>query len=172
MFSDSDPPPSINIIDADADWIDPLAFPEQDIADTLPLEHDGLDLTEISKQQRIDFAKERRLALIPGSNYILINDVVYNIKRPFIHAPDIPRLLLPQQFRNQVIDRAHKEVGHLSYATVTGIAEAYVWPLMRQAVRNRIAKCPTRQSRPRRSALCHRSYVTFRNGFNRAVAFI
>ena len=144
MFSDSDPPPpSINVIDADADWIDPLAFPEQDIAETLPLEHDGLDLTEISEQQRIDFVKERRLALIPGSNYILIKYVVYNIKRPFIHAPEIPRLLLPQQFRNQVIDRAHKEVGHLSYATVTRIAEAYVWPLMRQAVRNRIAKCPT-----------------------------
>ena len=75
-------PPSINVIDADADWIEPLAFPEQDIAETLSLEHDGLNLTEIGKQQRIDFRKERRLALFPGSNYILIGDVIYNIKRP------------------------------------------------------------------------------------------
>ena len=40
-------PPSIGVIDADADWIDPLAFPEQNIAETLPLEHDGLYLTDI-----------------------------------------------------------------------------------------------------------------------------
>ena len=76
------------------------------------------------------------------SNYLLIKDVIYNIKRPVSHAPEIPRLLLPQRFRYQVINRAHKEVGHLSYATVTRIAEAYVWPLMRQAFRNRITKCP------------------------------
>ena len=136
-------PPSINVIDADADWIDPLAFPEQDIAETLPLEHDGLNLTEIGKQQSIDFPNERRKAIIPGSNYILIKYVIYNIKRPYIHAPEIPRLLLPHKFRNQVIDRAHKKVGHLSYATVTRVAEAYVWPLMRQSIRNRVAKCPT-----------------------------
>ena len=131
-------------------WIDPLAFPEQDIAETL-LEHDGLNLTEIGKQQRIDFPKESRLAIIPGTNYILIKDVIYNIKRPYIHAPEIPRLLLPQTFRNQVIDRAHKEVGHLSYATVTPIAEAYVWTSMRQAIRNRIAKCPTCSVHSRRT---------------------
>ena len=65
-------PPSINVIDADADWIDLLAFPEQDIAETLPLEHDGLNLAETGKQQSIDFPNERRKAIIPGSNYILI----------------------------------------------------------------------------------------------------
>ena len=111
-------PLPISVIDADADWIDPLAFPEQDIAETLPLEHDGLNLAEIGKQQRIDFPNERRKATIPGSNYILIKDVIYNTKRPYIHAPEIPRLLLPQKLINQVIDRAHKEVGHLSHATV------------------------------------------------------
>ena len=112
--------PSINVIDADADWIDPLAFPEQNIAETLPLEHDGLDLTEIGIQKRAEFAKERRLAVIPVSNYILIQDVIYSIKRPSIYVPEIPRLLLPQRYRDKGIDRAHKEVGHLSYATVGG----------------------------------------------------
>ena len=72
-------PPSINVIDSDADWVDPLAFPEQDIAETLPLEHDGLDLTEIGLQQRIEFANERRLAVVPGSDYILIQDVIYSV---------------------------------------------------------------------------------------------
>ena len=95
MFSNSDP-----------DWIYPLAFPKQNIAETLPLEHDGLDLTEIGIEQRTESAKERHLAVIPGSNYILIQDIIYSIKRPFIHAPEIPRLLLPQRYRDKVIDRS------------------------------------------------------------------
>ena len=135
-------PPSINVIDADADWIDPLAFPEQNIAETLPLEHDGLDLTEIGIQ--------KRAAVIPVSNYILIQDVIC-IKRPSIYVPEIPRLLLPQRYRDKGIDRAHKEVGHLSYATVTRIAEAYVWPLMRQPIRDPIAKCTTCSVHSRRT---------------------
>ena len=150
MFSNSDSP-SINVIDAGADWIYPLAFPEQNISETVPLEHAGLDLTEIGIQQRTELAKERRLAVIPGSNYILIQDINYSIKRPFIHAPDIPRLLLPQRYRDKVIDRAHKEVGHISYATVTRIAEAYVWPLMRQVIRDRIAKYTTCSVHSRRT---------------------
>ena len=83
----------------------------------LSLEHDGLDLEEIRKQQETEFVKERQLADSEESQYTLINNVLYSIKRPQQTAPDYPRLVLPAAYRDKVIDRAHKEVGHLAQAT-------------------------------------------------------
>ena len=117
-------PKYINVIDTSENWVDPLAFPEQRIEETLPLIHDGLNLVEIALQQKVEFAKEFRLAAEPSSDFQLINDVLNSVKRPYKYADDFPRLLLPAKFRPAVIDRAHREVGHLSHATVTRVAEA------------------------------------------------
>ena len=123
----------------------PHAFPDQRIEDTLPLEHDGLDLEEIRKQQESEFVKERQLADSEDSQYTLINNVLYSIKRPQQTAPDYPRLVLLAAYRDKVIDRAHKEVGHLAHATLIRLTEAYVWPGMRASVRRRLKRCPTCQ---------------------------
>ena len=141
MVSRIPPPKPVAIIDAHNEFIDPNAFPEQRFAETLPLEHDGLDLVIIREQQETEFSKELGLAQQPDSEYTIIDGVLYSMKRPHKHAADYPRLLLPQQFRDHVIDRSHREVGHLHNATMTRLSEAYVWSGMRQTVRERIAKC-------------------------------
>ena len=142
MVSRIPPLKSVAIIDAHNDFVDPDAFPEQKWAETLPLEHDGLDMNVIRQQQQLEFCKELKLATQADSDYMLMDGVLYSTKRPHVHAADYPRLLLPTQFRDSVIDRAHREVGHLNNATLTRLCEAYVWSGMRRIVRARIAKCP------------------------------
>ena len=73
------------------------------------------------------FVKERQLADSDDSQYTLINNVLYCIKRPQETAPDYPRIVLPAAYRDKVTDRAHKEVGHLSHPTLIRFTEAYVW---------------------------------------------
>ena len=124
----------ISVIDTSENYgVDTLACPEQRREETLPLMHDGLNIAEIALQQKVEFAQEFRLA----------TDVLHSVKRPYIYADDFPRLLLPAKFRPAVIYRAHREVGHLSHATVTRVAEAYSWPLLRQSLRDAMAKCAT-----------------------------
>ena len=108
MVSRIPPPKPVAIIDAHNEFIDPNAFPEQRFAETLPLEHDGLDLVIIREQQETEFSKELGLAQQPDSEYTIIDGVLYSMKRPHKHAADYPRLLLPQQFRDHVIDRSHR----------------------------------------------------------------
>ena len=141
MVSRIPPPTPVAVMDAHNEFIDPNAFPEQRFAETLPLEHDGLGMGIIREQQQLEFSKELTLAQQPDSECTVIDGVLYSMRRPHKHAADYPRLLLPRQFRDRVIDRSHREVGHLHNATMTRLSEAYVWSGMRQTVRERIAKC-------------------------------
>ena len=141
---------TVAVIDSD-DWVDPHAFPDQSIEETLPLEHDGLDLSLIRQDQTTEFVSERLRALDDESDYTLINDVLYSLKRPKSTAPAYPRLVLPAAYRDAVIDRAHREVGHLANATVCRLGEAYVWPGMRRQVRDRLKRCPICQTHSRRT---------------------
>ena len=54
MLSRIKPTDHVAVIDSN-EWVDPHAFPDQRIEDALPLEHDGLDLEEIRKQQESVF---------------------------------------------------------------------------------------------------------------------
>ena len=50
--------------------------------------------------------------------------------------------MLPLQFQDPVIDKVHKEVGHLAtQKTLACLREAYVWPHMRESVRIQLNKC-------------------------------
>ena len=50
--------------------------------------------------------------------------------------------MLPQELREAVIDRAHREVGHMAtWKTLRRLTEAYAWPGMRAQVRTRLAHC-------------------------------
>ena len=117
---------TVAVIDSD-DWVDPHAFPDQSIEETLPFEHDGLDLSLIRQAQTTEFVSERLKALDDESDYTLISDVLYSLKRLKSTAPPYPRLVLPAAYRDDVIDRAR---GHLANATVCRLGEAYVWPGM------------------------------------------
>ena len=134
----------IAIIDTE-EYVDPQAFMEDDIADTLPLIHDGLNLETVAKEQRAEFPDLwKQGADQEDEEYQLIRGVLYSIKRPSHLAPEYPRLVLPQTYRNAVIDRAHKEVGHMAvWKTMRRISEAYVWTGLRRSIRKRLQVCPT-----------------------------
>ena len=48
LHNETDSDQHIAVIDSD-EWVDPSAIPDDDIADILPLSHDGLDLIAIAR---------------------------------------------------------------------------------------------------------------------------
>ena len=161
--------PTVGVIDCD-DWVDPNAFPDQTYHETLPLEHDGLDLTQIGRDQVTEFPTELRLASTDDSDYTLINGVLYSIKRPSATAASYPRLVLPATYRDAVIDRAHLEVGHLAHATVTRLCEACVWPGLRRQVRDRLKRCPVCQTHVARADRVAMGEMPYANAHNQIIS--
>ena len=133
----------VAIIDVD-DWIDPLAIPEEDMAESLPLLHDGLDLAAIAAAQREELPDLYRQGEDEeDDDYQVIKGVLYSTVPPMLIAPQYPRLVLPPTFRDTVIDKAHKEVGHMAaWKTRHRLMEAYVWKGIYRDVRDRLRKCP------------------------------
>ena len=49
---------------------------------------------------------------------------------------------MPTKYRDKVITRAHKEVGHMAtLKTLNRLRESYIWPGMRPEICAKIAKC-------------------------------
>lgn len=90
--------PKVAVIDCDS-WVDPHAFPDQTFHETMPLEHDGLDLSVIRQDQTTGFVSERRLALDDESDYALINDALCSLKHPTSTPPAQPRLMLSKKHK-------------------------------------------------------------------------
>ena len=141
----------VAVIDTE-EFVDQLAFPEDNIADTLPLIHDGLDLAKVAIEQRAEFPEQwKQAADEDDEDFQLIRGVLYSTKQPSHTAPDHPRLLLPKSYRKKVIARSHLEVGHLAVGkTKHRITEAYVWPGIRGDIYKQLKLCPTCQLHSRR----------------------
>ena len=109
----------------------------------------------IIRDQEQEFAELRKQADNDDddeSSYILINNALYSVRKPTPYSADYPRLVLPSPHQNTVIDRAHKEVGHMATEkTLDRLREAYVWPSMRKTIRERLRLCPVCQVHQRRS---------------------
>ena len=148
-------PPQREIATFDCDqWVDPAAIPDQRIEEQLPLLQDGFDMTIIVRDQEQEFAELRKRADNDDeeNSYILINNALYSVRKPTPYSADYPRLVLPSAHQNTVIDRAHKEVGHMATEkTLDRLREAYVWPSMKKTIRERLTLCPVCQVHQRRS---------------------
>ena len=71
----------VAIIDAE-EFVDPHAFPEDDIADTLPLILDGLDLAYIAVDQRGEFPGLRpQVAAEDNDEYQIIYGILFSTKQ-------------------------------------------------------------------------------------------
>ena len=123
-------PASVAIIDS-AEYTDPPGGPA-DIADVLlPFTMDCLDRQTLSTAQQADFPDLWGKADVEDSGYILHKGILHSIWTPSTTSPEYPRIVLPLQFQDAVIDRAHQEVGHLAtHKTLASLREAYVWPHM------------------------------------------
>ena len=146
----------IAIIDTE-DYVDPNAFMEDDIAETLPLIHDGLNLQAIAVEQRAEFPELWKQCTDSQDHdgdddeYQIIRGVLYSVRRPSPTSPEYPRLVLPKAYQRAVIDRAHKEVGHMAVGkTMQRITEAYIWRGMRRSIYKRLKTCPICQLHSRR----------------------
>ena len=85
---------------------------------------------------------------------------------PTVSVIDCDDWVDPNTYRDAVINRAHREVGHLSQATVTRLCEAYVWPGLRRQVRERLKRCPvchTHSTRAERVAMGEMPYANYHN---------
>jgi hypothetical protein len=126
-------------------WIDPKAFLEESTFRDIPLETDNIDLTELRNQQRLEFQPELTKAQnLEQEEYEVTDGLLYSVSKPYPTAAGYPRILLPKQFRKQVIKRSHDSVGHRGIAyTLNSVRAAYVWHAMRQNIKEQL-----------RSALC------------------
>ena len=105
---------------------------------------DYIDHKELVPIQREQFQELYQEALSDndGNCYIIESGVLYSLAEPTKGSGRYHRLVLPQQYRKQVIDRSHLEVGHSAQAkTLARIQEYYVWPGMRRHVREYISNC-------------------------------
>ena len=133
----------IAIIDTDEPF-DPDTLPDDDhVTDTLPLIHDGLNLQTVANDQRKEFPELwQRGKEEDDEDYDILNGVLYSAKPPNLTAPLYPQLVLPTDYREAVIDRAHRECGHLAlWKTIRRITEAYVWTGLRRDVRLQLRHC-------------------------------
>ena len=106
-----------------------------------PILHDDLPLDQVQEAQvKMDEWGE---SLDPESPYEVINGLLYSIKKPYQYAAEYHRLVLPEEFREQIIHRSHEEVGHMAHVkTLRQVQQAYVWSGMRREIRQWVSKCP------------------------------
>ena len=118
---------------------------EVDIADTLPLIHDVLNVEIVANDQRIEFPDLwKQDADQEDEEHKLIRGVLYCIKLPSYMAPQYRMSVLPQKYRKSVVDQVHKDVGQMAVLkTMRRIPEAYVWTGLRRSIRKRLQACPT-----------------------------
>ena len=105
---------------------------------------DRIDPEELATYQREQFPDAYVEASQDSdeSSYIVEGGLLYTMAEPSKNAGRYLRLLLPQQYRQQVIDRCHAEVGHAAFLkTLSRIQEHYVWPSMRKHIRSYISNC-------------------------------
>ena len=135
-------PATVSIIDTTHEYTNPPGGPADIADDLLPFNMDGLDRNALSKAQQAGFPSLWDKADVEDSGYIIHKGILYSIWTPSTTSPEYPRILLPPEFQEAVIDRAHKEVGHFAaQKTLARLREAYVWPHMRETVGARLNKC-------------------------------
>ena len=135
-------PSSVALIDTAHEYTDPPGGPADLADDLLPFHMDGLDRQALSAAQQAAFSDLWDKANVEDSGYILHKGVLYSVWTPSTTSPEYPRIVLPPEYQEAVIDRAHKEVGHMAtQKTLARLREAYVWPHMRASIRARLNKC-------------------------------
>ena len=124
------------------DWVD-ADFPDGLESHRIPLEADDLTVDKVEQQQLIEFPELFEQAQNEDSFYEVCEGLLYSTKQPSQYAAVYPRLILPACFRAQIIQRAHKELGHLgALKTQHRVADAYVWTGMKADIKKEVSKCP------------------------------
>jgi len=142
MLSRLDSGPEVATLDTE-DWTN-AAFPDGLEACQIPFATDELDGEAVKRAQREHLAELFVTAQDPDSEYEVHDELLYSTRQPTRFDAEYPRLVLPPPFRTPIINRVHREVGHLgAMKTLRRVTEAYVWPGMDTEVRRTVRACPT-----------------------------
>ena len=126
MLSRIKEPAWINALDT-ADWV----ACEQDPRDSVIWEQDGLNKEEVrGAQQKMPQWQE---ADVDSSEFERHEGLLWSTRTT--ESTPYPKLVLPAAWRAQVVNRAHREVGHQGvHKTLHHLRECYYWPKQREGV--------------------------------------
>ena len=69
--------------------------------------------------------------------------MLYSLLRPHVSAIECPRLLVPTEYREELVKEAYEEIGHRAALPTTRYLQAYgVWPGMTADIKAYIERCP------------------------------
>ena len=104
------------VIDVDHEWVDPMAYPECVSLQQLPCLMDGIEIENLSQEQRLSYPELFTQAdQDHDSLFILVNNILYSTIKPSPDSPCYPRLVLPPKYQENVINRAHKEIEPMAF---------------------------------------------------------
>jgi hypothetical protein len=103
--------PEIATLDTE-EWVNAV-FPDGLETHQIPFETDLLDEQEVRRAQRAHFPTLYEDARDADSDYAVANGLLYSTQAPTRFDAEYPRLVLPPQFRELIIQRVHREMGHL-----------------------------------------------------------
>ena len=128
------------VIDVATEWI----HPDEAQGPQAPVLADNLDLQAVRVAQRDEFPDEMTAAEEGKQGFLLHQDLLFSGNRASYTEPRYPRLLLPSQFREDIIKRCHLESGHSGHLkTMQRVQEHYVWPGMRKEIEVWYKRCPS-----------------------------
>ena len=135
MLSRIKEPARISVLDT-ADWV----ACEQDPRDSVIWEQDGLMKEEVrGAQQKMPQWHE---ADVDSSEFERHEGLLWSTRTT--ESAPYPKLVLPAAWRAQVVNRAHREVGHQGvHKTLHRLRECYYWPKQREDVWQVLRGCPT-----------------------------
>jgi transposase InsO family protein len=140
MLSRISNPDEVCVIDTEQ-FID-ADFPEGDEVERMPLSADGIAPQELRNEQRHAFPELFREAHTGETEYEIYDGLLYSTKPPNKLCAHYPRLVLPPRYYKQVIERAHRDVGHMGRVkTQLRVQEAYVWKGMKRDITKRLTLC-------------------------------
>lgn len=120
--------------------------PPQEIASIQEVLAEGT----VGREQREIFPEEWETATMTPDHgdddqgdYVILQEELYSLRPPYIHAVPYPRLMAPPSIRQQLLTEAHKETGHRGrHALLRRLQSFAVWPGMVHDVKTTIQTCP------------------------------
>ena len=132
----------VSVIDMSTEWV----VPEDDPDNGKIVLPDALEHAEVAQHQQTEFPDEWEAAEFKEQGYSLREGMLFSSRRTNRYEPLYPRLVLPTQYRQEVLQRCHQEAGHAgAVKTMLKVQDHYVWPRMRTDVDEFYAGCPVCQ---------------------------
>ena len=130
---------SRNVIELDTlDSSDYVITPRNNaVLEHIPIENDNITYLDLINEQRKDFEH-----LYDDPDNVVVEGVLYSMRRPTRLDLRYPRLLLPRKYVSQVLKNCHELLCHSGiHKCLNNLRMSYVWKGMRRDLIDYIGKC-------------------------------